>query len=203
MNIEIDNELPENVMYLDIETMYLMTDFEGGWNREENYKNIRIAELGTLMNGEVQFYEEENIEDLIFEIMVNADLVVGHNIIQFDSRVLKPYFDEIPIKTFKKKTFDTMLAFDLFTGDAGWVSLDDIAQRNFGMKKTEDSIEVPRMWREGQHELVKSYLKNDLLMTEKFFLAGLKGQIFKYNHKVYGKSYGEREIYVRWDQCRK
>lgn len=188
----------ENIMYLDIETQYLMTDFPGGWKKEENYKNIKIAELGTLMNGEVQFYEEENIEDLIFEIIVNVDLVVGHNILQFDSRVLKHYVDNKCMKVFTERAFDTMLEFDKFTGDAGWVSLNDIAQRNFGMMKTEKSVEVPKIWREGHYDVVKSYLKNDLLMTEKFFLAGLKGQRFKYEHKVYGKSYGEREVYVKW-----
>lgn len=189
---------PENIVYLDIETMYLMTDFEGGWKKEENYKNIKIAELGTLFNGEFQAFEENNIEDLIFDIMVNADLIVGHNIIQFDQRVLKHYIDEKPMKTLKEKTFDTMLEFDKFTGDGGWVSLNDISTRNFGMKKTEKSIEVPKMWREGQHDVVKGYLKNDLLMTERFYLAGLKGQVFKYEHKVYGKSHGEKVVYAKW-----
>ncbi len=196
--IEEQENIYNNIMYLDIETMYLMTDFPGGWKREENYKNIRIAELGTLMNGEVQFYEEENIEDLIFEIMVNANIIVGHNILQFDSRVLKPYLDDKCMKIFRERAFDTMLEFDKFTGEAGWVSLNDISQRNFGMKKTEQSILVPQLWRSGQHNIVKNYLKNDLLMTERFYLAGLKGQIFKYDHKVYGKSYGEREVFVRW-----
>jgi len=196
--MKIEEINTENIMYLDIETQYLMTDFEGGWKKEENYKNIKIAELGTLFNGEIQFYEEENIEDLIFEIMVNADLVVGHNILQFDSKVLKFYLDEKPMKIFKERVFDTMLEFDKFTGDAGWVSLNDIATRNFGMQKTENSIDVPRLWREGKRDLVKEYLKNDLLMTEKFYLAGLKGLVFKYEHKVYGKSYGEREVFAKW-----
>jgi hypothetical protein len=190
--------MDEDVIYLDIETKYLMTDFEGGWKKEENYKNIGIAELGTLYNGQYQTYEEENIEDLIFELIVNADKIVGHNIIQFDARVLKHYIDKEAMKIFNSKLFDTMLEFDKFTGDAGWVSLNDICTRNFGLSKTEASIDVPKMWREGHKEQVKEYLRNDLLMTERFYLAGKTGQNFKYNHKVYGVSKGEREVYVKW-----
>ena len=96
------------------------------------------------------------------------------------------------------KSFDTMIEFDKFTGEAGWVSLNDIAQRNFGMKKTEDSVKIPEMYREGKIDEVKHYLLNDLKMTEQFYLLGKKGHIFKYDHKVYGKSYGEKEVYVKW-----
>jgi len=190
--------MSEDIIYLDIETMYLMTDFPDGWKREDNYRKIRIAELGTLYNGQYQTYEEENIEDLVFEIFVNADRIVGHNIKQFDLRVLRYYIDEKTLLKFYSKIFDTMLEFDKFTGDAGWVSLNDICTRNFGLSKTESSKDVPKMWREGHKEQVKGYLLNDLKMTEMFYLAGKKGQIFKYDHKVYGVSYGERSVYIKW-----
>lgn len=193
-----DDTKLENIMYLDIETKYLMTDFEGGWKNPDNYGKVRIALLGTLFNGEYQVYEESDIEDLIFEIMVNADLIVGHNIIQFDKRIMKYYFDDIVMKSLQSRIFDTMLEFDKFTGDGGWVSLNDIAQRNFGMKKSEESIKIPQMWREGKVDAVKTYLLNDLKMTEQFYLFGKKGGYIKYDHKVYGKSHGERETFVKW-----
>lgn len=191
----------KDILYLDIETQYIMTDFEGGWKRAENYKNIRIAELGILQNNEYKTFEEDNIAELAFDL-AKASLIVGHNIIQFDYEVLKWYYDhkeQYILPKLKSKTFDTMLEFSKFTKDgAGWVGLDDIASRNFGMKKTEDSIKIPEMWRAGKHDQVKAYLHNDLLMTEKFFLAGRKGHNFKYDHKIYGKSLGEREVYVKW-----
>lgn len=190
--------MEEDIIYLDIETMYLMTEFPGGWKKEENYKNIRIAELGILCDGIYQTYEEENIEDLVFEIFVNADRIVGHNIKQFDLRVLRYYLDDASVLKFYSKIFDTMLEFDRFTGDAGWVSLNDICTRNFGLSKTESSKDVPKMWREGCKEQVKGYLLNDLKMTEKFYLTGKEGFNFKYDHKVYGVSKGEREVYIKW-----
>lgn len=194
MNEEIE---PENILYLDIETQYLVTDFPGGWKNPENYKRIRIAELGTLYNGEYKTYEENNIIELI-ELLEMSNAIVGHNIVKFDYEILRHYFSKEIIYRSIFKTFDTMLEFDKFTGEGGWVSLDDIATRNFGMSKTEDSIKIPEMWRNGEREKVKSYLLNDLKMTEKFYLAGREGYKFKYEHKEYGRSYGEREVYVKW-----
>lgn len=188
---------PENITYLDIETQYLITEFEGGWKRPENYEKIKIAELGILRNGVYKTFEENNINKLIPELL-DAELIVGHNIMKFDYEVLKHYLPQDEMFKIIMKSFDTMLEFDKFTGDAGWVSLDDISQRNFGMKKNEDSIKIPQMWREGKVDAVKTYLLNDLKMTEQFYLLGKKGHTFKYDHKVYGKSYGEREVYVKW-----
>lgn len=191
---------PEDILYLDIETQYLITEFEGGWKNPDNYRKIKIAELGILQNGKYKTYNERNILDLVYTLCnANLDLIVGHNITQFDYSVLKHYFTKDVMEELDMKTFDTMLQFAKHTKDnAGWVSLDDIASRNFGMSKTEDSIKIPEIWRAGKHDIVKSYLFNDLKMTEKFFLAGRTGQVFKYDHKIYGKSYGEREVFVKW-----
>lgn len=187
----------ENITYLDIETQYLITEFEGGWKNPKNYEKIKIAELGILRNGVYKTFEENNINKLIPELL-DAELIVGHNIMKFDYEVLKHYLPKDEMFKIILKSFDTMLEFDKFTGDAGWISLDDISQRNFGMKKNEDSIKIPQMWREGKIDVVKTYLLNDLKMTEQFYLLGKKGHTFKYDHKVYGVSKGEREVYVKW-----
>lgn len=187
----------ENIIYLDTETQYLMTEFKGGWKNLDNFKKIKIAELGILRDNVHTFFNEENI-NLLRDELSDAELIVGHNIIQFDYEVLKHYIPREEMFRIIIKSFDTMLEFDKLTGDGGWVSLDDIARRNFGMNKTEDSIKIPQMWREGKHEEVKNYLLNDLKMTEQFFLHGRKGHTFKYEHKVYGVSKGEREVYVKW-----
>jgi len=189
----------ENIIYLDIETQYLMTDFHGSWKNKDNYKNVKIAELGILHNGEYKTFEEENINELTNELFDSEiNLIVGFNIFMFDYEILKHYFDKDIMLSLQKNTFDIMLEFNKFTGKAGWVSLNDIAQRNFGMQKTEDSIKIPEMWRNGEKDRVKQYLYNDLCMTEKFYLRGKEGGNFKYEHKEYSKSYGEREVYVRW-----
>jgi len=187
----------ENIVYLDIETQYLMKDFPGGWGNEENYKNIKIAVLGTLCNGKYRTFGECNINKL-HEELNSADLVVGHNILQFDYSVLKHYIPQEYMKSLTKKSFDTMLEFAKFTDNSSWVSLDDLATRNFGMAKTHDSITIPKMWRDGHYTEVENYLLNDLKMTEAIFLHGRKGGKFKFEYKEFGKSHGEREVFVKW-----
>ncbi len=187
----------EGIIYLDIETQNLMTDFPGGWKCEDNYKNIKIAEVGTLCNGTYETYEEDNIDQLVNKLN-DANLIVGHNILKFDYKVLQHYTEKDGMRKFVLKSFDTMLEFEKFTGRGGWVSLDDLARRNFGMNKTEDSAQIPKMWRDGKREEVKSYLLNDLKMTERVYLHGKNGGKFKYEHKEYGESFGEREVFVKW-----
>ncbi len=197
MDSTITDENFENITYLDIETQYLMTDFPGGWKNSDNYKNIKIAELGILHNDKFKTFEENNISDLIPELL-DSKLICGHNVINFDLRILKYYLPQDVMLKIIPKTFDTMLEFNKFTGKAGWVGLDDIAKRNFGMTKTEDGINIPEMWRNGEKDKVRQYLLNDLKMTEQFYLHGKKGYTFKYEHKEYGKSFGEKEVYVKW-----
>jgi DEAD/DEAH box helicase domain-containing protein len=187
----------ENVTYLDIETQHLITEFPGGWKCEDNYGNIKIAEVGILQDDVYTTYGENGIDKLI-DCLNDATLIVGHNIMKFDYKVLRHYIESQDMSKFVKKGFDTMLEFDKFTGKGGWVSLDDLARRNFGMGKTEDSVDIPKMWRDGKREEVKSYLLNDLKMTEKLYLHGKKGGKLKYEHKEWGESFGEREVFIKW-----
>jgi DEAD/DEAH box helicase domain-containing protein len=189
--------MEDGVTYLDVETQHLITEFPGGWKCEDNYGNIKIAEVGILKYGEYDTYGESDIDKLL-DCLNDASLVVGHNIMKFDCKVLSHYIEKTDMDKLVKKAFDTMLEFDKFTGKGGWVSLDDLARRNFGMSKTEDSIDIPKMWREGKREEVRKYLLNDLKMTEKVYLHGRKGGKFKYEHKEWGESFGEREVLVKW-----
>lgn len=187
----------ENVMYLDIETQHLITEFPGDWKCEDNYGNIKVAEVGVLYNDIYETYGESETDKLM-ERLDDASLIVGHNIMKFDYKVLQHYIEGEDLRCLVERSFDTMLEFAKLTGKGGWVSLDDLARRNFGMNKTENSMEIPKMWRDGKREEVKSYLLNDLKMTERVYLHGKKGNMFKYEHKEYGKSFGEREVFVKW-----
>lgn len=79
-----------------------------------------------------------------------------------------------------------------------WTSLDDLGKRNVGLTKTVDTLKIPKMWRDGEHQRVKDYLLNDLKMTEAIFNHGRNVRKLKYELKDYGKSLGEREVSVTW-----
>lgn len=59
-------------------------------------------------------------------------------------------------------------------------------------------IDIPKMWREGKREDVRNYLLNDLKITERVYIHGRNGGKFKYEHKEWGESFGEREVFVKW-----
>lgn len=203
-----------NVAYFDLETLHLFDEFPGKQKDKRNYSKLGIAVAGILDEKEYRVYGYAWVDQLIEDLKA-YDLIVGHNLFNFDYKVLGSYFEypEAILGTRQagivSRTFDTMQEFSHIVNevsgeDVGWVGLDDIAQRNFGMGKTHDGKLIPQMWREGKHKIVKEYPLNDLEMTKRFYLAGCAGTTIKYNHTLYNKrtnkreSLGEKEIFIKW-----
>jgi DEAD/DEAH box helicase domain-containing protein len=179
-----------SIVFFDLETQHLYQELG-----TKDSTKLKLAVAGILSNKEHLFFEEDQVQDL-FKNLTQADLIVGHNILRFDYSVLKPYIKQDIVKTLQNKTFDTMLELEKVT--RCWTSLDDLAKRNLGMAKSVDTLKIPEMWRNGKHQEVKDYLLNDLKMTEAVFNHGKNVGKFKYEHKNYGKSLGEREVSVKW-----
>ena len=179
------------IAYFDLETQYLLEEVGG----REFIHRLKVAVAGVLIEGEIYLFEENEINKLI-ELLRGSDLIVGHNLFRFDYRVLIPYVENRILEGLKNKTFDTWKELEKLTGQ--WIALDDLGERNFGMKKLFDSKDVPIKWRNGAHQEVKEYLKNDLNMTQKLHEHGLNNKKIKYGHKDYGKFKEEREVLVKW-----
>ena len=200
-----------NIVYLDIETQHLFSEFPGAQKDYRNYGKLKVALAGTLADGKYIAFPEDRVENGLMRYLNSFDRIVGHNLFGFDYKVLGSYFQFPEVvfgargKGINGKTFDTKTEFAHIVNtnindnkEVSWVSLDDIAQRNFGIDKTEDSILIPKMWQDGKYEEVKAHLFRDLELTEKFYLAGCAGTKIKYHHKVYGVSHGEKEVYIKW-----
>lgn len=184
-----------NIAYFDLETQHLFQELGMTDSRSRDPTKLKLAVAGILFQKETLFFEEDQVQEL-FGTLNQADLIVGHNLLGFDYLVLQPYIKQNIIKTLQNKTFDTMLELEKST--QCWTSLDDLCKRNFGMTKTVDTMKIPKMWRDGNHKDVKDYLLNDLKMTEAIFMHGKNVGKFRYEHKHYGKSLGEREVCVKW-----
>lgn len=178
------------ITFFDLESQRL---FQEVGSRDPMKLGLAIA--GILSNKKHEFFQENQVQELL-KTLIKADLIVGHNLLGFDYLVLQPYTEKNILELLKPKTFDMMLELEKLTGR--WISLDDLGKRNLGMAKTIDTLKVPKMWRDGKHQEVKDYLLNDLLMTEAIFNHGKDIKKFKYEHKEYGKSLGEREVSVKW-----
>ncbi|MFH1332974.1 MAG: hypothetical protein ABIH53_01920 [archaeon] len=175
--------------FFDIETQYLLNEVR------ENKSKLKIAVAGITCGDRTLLFEEPEVDQLIANLL-NAELIVGHNILAFDYEVLRPYTTGEVIEKLKKKTVDMFDHLKNITGQ--WISLDDLGKRNVGHQKTLKSIDVPKMWRDGKKQEIREYLINDLKMTEAVYNHGKQTGSLKYEHKDYGKSLGEHNIKVSW-----
>ncbi|MDD5133540.1 MAG: hypothetical protein PHD81_04900 [Candidatus Nanoarchaeia archaeon] len=183
------------IIFFDLETQYLFKELNMISNVDRDPSKLKIAIAGVRMDGNSIFFNENQITELI-QCLKDADLIVGHNLLRFDYFVLQPYINKNFIESLKSKTFDIMFELEKVTGC--WTSLDDLGKRNLGMTKTIDTLKIPKMWRDGQHQEVKDYLSNDLIMTEAIFNHGKDVGKFKYEYKEYGISKGQREVIIDW-----
>ncbi len=184
-----------NIIFFDLETQFLFQELGMKDYQSRDPTKLKLAIAGILSNKRHELFQENQAQELL-ENLIKADLIVGHNLLRFDYLVLQPYTEENIVKILKPKTFDMMLELEKLT--RCWVSLDDLGKRNLGIGKTIDTMKIPKMWRDGKHQEVKEYLLNDLRMTEGIFNHGKSVKKFKYEHKEYGESYGEREVRVVW-----
>ncbi len=178
--------------YFDIETKYLFDEVGG----KRNLDKLGLAVACVIVDDkEAQFYEEEDTDEL-FEVLSSADLIVGHNVISFDYPVLDSYAQFKVSGKYSQKTFDTLRELYKVTGVR--IGLQDLAHRNLGQSKTGEARMMPHLWRDGEHEIVKQYCANDVVLVRDLYLHGKKnGRIF-YTFKRRGVPLGIREVVVKW-----
>ena len=196
----------KKIGFFDLETQYLFRELDPKWDyrrweekeliRNELVRKMGLAVAGLIVDDDsTRFYTEENVEELIGQLE-SVDMIVGHNLLEFDYIVLDPYVGQEVIKRFEKKTFDIIQELRKVTGIL--ISLDDLGKRNLGTQKLCDTLKIPEMWRNGKHDDVKKYLETDLKITKGIYYHGkTKGKI-KYTHKEYGEIKGIRTVKVNW-----
>jgi len=195
--------------FFDLETQWLFQDIDPRWEQrswkekseihDTLAKKLRLAVAGFMDHeGDVKFFTEENTGEL-FNALESVDLIVGHNLLGFDYFVLSTYYSSVDvIEKFQEKTLDTMRELEKVTGNR--IGLNDLGQLNLGISKSEDTLKIPKMWRDGKHDEVKEYLRRDLEITKGIYdYAKTKGEL-KYTHKNYGKIEGVRTVKAHWQR---
>lgn len=87
-------------------------------------------------------YEEDQAEKMI-EDMLTYGRIVGFNVLDFDWLVLEPYTTNNKIDAIAEKTFDIFRFFRM--KERQFVGLADLGSLNFGVSKTHDSRDIPKM----------------------------------------------------------
>ncbi len=148
------------IVFFDLETKYLSHEV-GGW-QNVHLMGVSIAVLYDYDGGKFYFYEEKDVHILI-EKLINASLVVGYNIDDFDLKVLSAYYG----KKLKVKTFDILKKIKEKTNIRK--SLQHLAQVNLESEKISDGIQAVQWFRNGEMEKLKLYCQRDVELVKELF----------------------------------
>lgn len=195
-----------STVFFDLETKNLFEDVEPMWNamswseRDANQPRLcpklGLAVAGVGIGGKVEFFEEEDA-GLLVGTLLAADRVVGHNLFAFDYPVLTKYAPQERLARLAPKTVDTLKL--LHAATAVRIGLDDLAKLNLGKGKTDDPKMVPMLWRRGEKERVKAYLKSDVELTQQIYEFGLAKGRLKYTFRDRRAGIAEvREVACPW-----
>jgi DEAD/DEAH box helicase domain-containing protein len=119
-----------------------------------------------------QFLEftEENVRELI-DLLLEADLVVGYNIVGFDYEVLRAYTDRdlrlLP-------TVDLMRDLEARLGFRP--KLDSVVQPTLGVGKSADGLQALEWWRRGEVDKIVAYCRDDVRVTRDLYDYGKRNR---------------------------
>jgi DEAD/DEAH box helicase domain-containing protein len=194
------------IIILDIETQELVPE-------DRNLKELRISFAGIRIDdgsredgtgqdsdaipgsGAILFSEAELPQ--LFKLLDDAELIVGHNLLRFDYKVLGNYAHEDLAQKYRHKTFDIQHC--LLRKTDRLIPLNDLAQRNLGLAKNGKGADAPMLFKEGRHDELKAYLAQDLLVTHQLFDHIRRHGKVKYGLITY-KEPVEREVFLSVDE---
>ena len=173
----------KNIVYFDLETQRSFTDVGGGANKEK--MGVSVGVTYSTRRGTYMIYDENGMEQLGKEL-VQADLVVGWNHMQFDYPVLQPYvFHTLTEQTVN---LDMMLELENLLGFR--LKLDSVASASLGTGKTADGLDALRWWQEHKKtgefaplRKIAEYCAYDVKVTKCIHEYALQHGMLKYDDK--------------------
>ena len=171
--------LKRGIVIFDLETERLAHEV-GGWNNIKDM-GLSIAYTYDTATGRYSRFDKSNIEEM-FEVLYDAPLVVGFNLLNFDWEVLAgfPNFDRTRIRSL-----------DLFSVIRGAtrrrIALKNLGKNCVGLEKTGDGFKAIEWLRSGQMNKLDAYCKRDVEITFNLFLymidiGNVKFEVPEYGH---------------------
>lgn len=168
-----------NKIVFDLETQKSF-DEVGGRNRNHLLK-ISVAVAYSYPDNKFLVYDEKNVHRL-GELLEDADLVIGYNIISFDYEVLRPYLRFDPGQL---PTLDMLVEIEKVLGHR--VGLDSIAQATLGTNKIASGMDAIKFWKTGQLDKLKEYCVADVKITRDIY------EYARQNRKLFYKDFFTRK----------
>jgi hypothetical protein len=180
--------MARNIVYFDLETQRTAND-AGGWDHKRDM-GMSIAVTYSTAAGTYRIYPEKKVEELVQELL-RADLVVGHNVINFDYEVLMAYTPlDLP---YQVNTLDMLVELERRLGHR--LGLDALAQATLGVGKTGDGMDAIRWWREGKVLEIAEYCCFDVKCTRLVHEYGARHKRLFYTDRFRQK----RSVEVNWE----
>ncbi len=169
-------------MYLDIETLRLSHEVEGGWNNIAGF-GLAVAVTWDKDLGFRRWFEED-APRLIAELE-GFTRIVTFNGNRFDLEVLRKY---APVDALRQRSFDVLEELHKQLGHR--VKLDQLARETLGSAKSGDGLQAVGWWRAGQKDRVADYCEQDVAILRDLVAHG------RANGYV---TVSSRRVVVKWD----
>lgn len=161
---------------LDLETQRSAQEV-GGWDKA-HLMGISCGVLFDSEDSRFHTYYDDQIHFLV-EHLKKLDLVIGFNIIRFDYHVLTGYSD------FNFRSLPTLDILDVVRQKLGYrLSLDHLAGATLGEEKSASGLLALKWWKEGKIDLIQSYCRKDVEITERLFRFGLNEKHLLFKNKA-------------------
>ncbi len=176
-----------NLVFFDIESQNLLQDVGG----RQNISQLKLACAVTwsTVRNDFAVYMEKDVEAL-FDELKSATRVVGFNLREFDYQVLQPYSASVRLASIP--TLDLYLDVRKTLGFS--LGLDAIASATVGVGKTADGIQAVTWFRNGEHEKMIEYCKEDVDVTRRVYEFGRDHGFVYYKSKLGSKL----KVSVHW-----
>ncbi len=178
-----------NIVYFDLETQRSANDV-GGW---ANKSAMRMSLGVTYSTREdiYRIYPESDATALVAELM-NADLVVGFNVIGFDYEVLGAY-TAVDI-AYATNTLD--LSEEVFRVTGTHERLDNLGRTTLNVGKTANGMDAIKWFRQGRLRDIAEYCCYDVKLTRLIHEWGRKWGKLAYTDRTGAR----REFTIRWSK---
>jgi hypothetical protein len=174
-------------IYFDVETERAAHEV-GGWHHIDRLGLAVGVTLSSRGEEDWGVFRAAQAQQLGLRLR-EADCVVGFNLRGFDFRVLQPYVD---FDVSALPHFDLML--DLKERLGFRPSLNSCCEATLGTAKSADGLQSLQWWREGRHDEVIEYCKQDVLLTRRLHEWGAREKSIR----VCDRNGRPRTIAVDW-----
>ena len=163
---------------LDVETQKIFEEVGGHFPEQLGVSFVGTCiRDGSEQEGQLKGFFEKDLPEL-FELLEEADVVIGFNNDGFDMPSLSSYYDgdinKIP-------TLDLLDRIKKSCGHR--VSLDAVAKATFNMSKTGNGLDAIKYYRQGRLQELADYCLQDVKLTRELYDYGVRHGVVKFYNK--------------------